>query len=92
MKKTLIVLTLLLISGQAIADQYVNGYYKDNGTYVQPYYRSNSNSTQYDNYSTKGNTNPYTGSQGTINVNTPQHNYGYNYGNGNSNYKKPYGY
>lgn len=41
------------------------GYYKPStGTYVQPYYRSNSNTTRWDNYSTRGNYNPYTGKKG----------------------------
>ena len=43
---------------------YVNGYYRSNGTYVQPYSRSESNYTVRDNYSYKGNTNPYTGETG----------------------------
>jgi|SRR3989344_1057030 len=30
---------------------YVNGYYRSNGTYVQPYYRSRPNAYTYDNYS-----------------------------------------
>jgi hypothetical protein len=47
------------------ADEYVNGYYRDDGTYVRGYYKSSPNSTNYDNYSTYGNTNPYTGSTGT---------------------------
>src|SRR3990167_3029474 len=32
---------------------YVNGYYRSNGTYVQPYYRSRANAYTYDNYSYK---------------------------------------
>lgn len=61
-----IVLSLLFISGISYgADTYVNGYYKQNGTYVQGHYRSAPNDTKLDNYSTRGNTNPYTGSQGT---------------------------
>ena len=36
----------------------VSGYYKSNGTYVQPYYRTNPNSTISDNYSTYPNINP----------------------------------
>jgi hypothetical protein len=46
---------------------HVKGYYKSNGTYVQPHYRSSPNSTTLDNYSTKGNVNPYTGKEGTVN-------------------------
>ena len=42
----------------------VRGYYKSNGTYVQPYVRSSSDSSVYNNYSTKGNYNPYTGKKG----------------------------
>ena len=46
----------------------VNGYYKPStGAYVMPYYRTSPNSTKYDNYSTKGNYNPYTGKVGTAN-------------------------
>lgn len=44
---------------------YVNGYYKNNGTYVSPHHRSRPNNSVYDNYSTRGNTNPYTGRAGT---------------------------
>ena len=44
---------------------YIRGYFKPStGTYVQPYFRSSPNSTKIDNYSTKGNTNPFTGSKG----------------------------
>jgi hypothetical protein len=45
----------------------VKGYYKKNGTYVQPHYRTAPNSTKNDNFSTEGNTNPYTGKPGWIN-------------------------
>jgi hypothetical protein len=43
----------------------VDGYYNNSGTYVQPHQRTNPNSTQYDNYGTRGNYNPYTGQTGT---------------------------
>jgi hypothetical protein len=85
MKKILILGLILDFSGIAFADVQVNGYYKSNGTYVQPYVRTSPNSTKLDNYSTKGNYNPYTGQQGTLNVNTPQQNYGYNSGYSNNN-------
>ncbi|WP_152975568.1 SH3 domain-containing protein [Lacinutrix himadriensis] len=45
---------------------YVSGYYKSNGTYVQPHYRTAPNRTNRDNFSTRGNTNPYTGEKGYI--------------------------
>lgn len=67
MKKTIIAITalsLILITGQAFSGQSVRGYYRSDGTYVQGYHRSSPNGTQYDNYSTKGNVNPYTGEKG----------------------------
>lgn len=45
---------------------YVNGYTRQDGTYVQGYYRTNPNSTNTDNYSTKPNVNPWTDKPGTI--------------------------
>ena len=46
-------------------DHYVSGYYRSNGTYVSGYHATNPNSTRNDNYSTRGNVNPYTGEAGT---------------------------
>ncbi|MGQ3888236.1 hypothetical protein ACQUW5_04270 [Legionella sp. CNM-1927-20] len=51
-------------------DVYVKGYQKSNGTYVEPHYRSSPNNTTSDNWSTKGNINPYTGKEGTISTDT----------------------
>lgn len=39
----------------------VRGYYKQNGTYVQPHYRTNPDRNPYNNYSFPGNYNPNTG-------------------------------
>jgi hypothetical protein len=36
------------------------------GQYRQPHYQTAPNKTQRDNYSAKGNTNPYTGKPGTV--------------------------
>lgn len=47
-------------------DTQVHGYYRNNGTYVQPHHRTTPNDTKLDNYSTQGNTNPYTGKHGTV--------------------------
>lgn len=55
----------------------VKGYYNKNGTYVQPYHRTAPNSTNRDNYSTKGNINPYTGKKGTVNPDNKSNNYNY---------------
>jgi len=54
----------LSMASSADASTRVRGYTTKKGTYVQPYYRSSPNRTKYDNYSTKGNYNPYTGKKG----------------------------
>jgi hypothetical protein len=58
-------LLLILFSNLVQADVQVDGYYKTDGTYVQPHYRSEPNNNSSDNWSTKGNVNPYTGQKGT---------------------------
>lgn len=45
----------------------VKGYTKKDGTYVAPHKQTNPNGTKQDNWSTKGNVNPYTGKPGTKN-------------------------
>ena len=40
-------------------------YTRGSGTYVQPHMQTNPNSTQMDNYNTRGNVNPYNGAMGT---------------------------
>ncbi len=60
-------IALFYFSNPAEAATRTRGYYKPStGTYVQPYYRSSSNSSRWDNYSTRGNYNPYTGKKGYI--------------------------
>ena len=46
-------------------DHVVHGYTKKDGTVVAPYHATNPNQTRNDNYSTRGNVNPYTGTDGT---------------------------
>ncbi len=59
-------LGLVSLASPAYAAKRVSSYYrKSSGTYVQSYYRTSKNSTRIDNYSTKGNYNPYTGKYGT---------------------------
>lgn len=58
--------SLLPIAANAQGLGYVQPYTRSNGTYVPGYYRTNPNSNTYDNWSTKGNYNPYTGSTGTV--------------------------
>lgn len=43
----------------------VDGYTTNRGTYVAPHQQTTPNGTQYDNYGTRGNQNPYTGNYGT---------------------------
>lgn len=43
----------------------VNSYYRSNGTFVNSHIRTMPNTTNWDNFSTKGNFNPYTGSTGS---------------------------
>ena len=65
MKKfILLTLALCLFATTAFAG-WVNGYTRKNGTYVSGYNRSDSNGTVRDNYSYKGNKNPYTGKTGS---------------------------
>jgi len=73
MKKILatILLSLILFSGLITFAEArsirVRGYYKPStGIYIQPYYRTSPNRSKWDNYSTKGNINPYTGKRGTV--------------------------
>ncbi len=71
MKKVLIlsVLGLFLLgffgfAGTSEAVTRVRGYTTKRGTYVAPSYRSSPDRVKYNNYSSKGNYNPYTGKKG----------------------------
>lgn len=63
---TLLVISILIIfTGSAFARSVrVKPYYRSNGTYVQPHYRTSPDRNIWNNYSTKGNINPYTGRKG----------------------------
>jgi hypothetical protein len=66
MKKLMkVIASALLMCGCCQAQTYVQGYIKQDGTYVAPHYSSSPNGTNRDNYSTQGNTNPYNGTNGT---------------------------
>jgi hypothetical protein len=43
---------------------YNKGYTTGSGTYVPGHYQTNSNGSRYDNWSTQGNSNPFTGQPG----------------------------
>lgn len=61
---------------------WVNGYYRSNGTYVEGYYRTAPNNTNRDNYSTRGNVNPYTGKPGYVTPDGVNTSVNANYSNG----------
>lgn len=65
MKRIIWIAAIAVLSTAALADTYVEGYVRSDGTYVAPHYRSEANSNLYDNYSSKGNSNPYTGQRGS---------------------------
>ncbi len=44
--------------------RYQKGYVKKDGTYVNGHYKTNSNKTNHDNFSTQSNLNPYTRKKG----------------------------
>ncbi|MBF0311548.1 MAG: hypothetical protein HQL56_18710 [Magnetococcales bacterium] len=67
--KRVLFLAALFTAGTAFAwgdDVYVNGHFRQDGSYVQPHVRSAPNNSMFDNYSTQGNTNPYTGQSGRL--------------------------
>ena len=68
--KGIIILSMTFVFASpvfAVDEHYVNGYTKQNGTYVEPHMQTNPNNTKNDNWSTQGNVNPYTGKAGTVN-------------------------
>ena len=65
MKKIIIVLiSIFCITSFLFADVFVRGYFRSDGTYVRPHYRSNPDGNPWNNWSTIGNVNPYTGQRG----------------------------
>lgn len=75
MKKTLILVAALAVCSLAAAkgggshgsggSHSVAGHTTKNGTYVPPHHATNPDSTKSNNWSQKGNVNPYTGKEGT---------------------------
>ena len=68
MKKLLFIIAFLFTTALSFAQSHVwvNGYTRSNGTYVTGHYRTAPNYTRNDNWTTKGNTNPYTGKAGIL--------------------------
>lgn len=65
LKRLLFVVCLFCLVGVDALAVHVKGYTRKDGTYVQPHERTAPNKTKNDNYSTRGNVNPYTGKVGT---------------------------
>ena len=54
-------MSVIAIGSTVAAQTWVNGYYRDNGTYVSGHFRSAPDNSPYNNYSYPGNNNPNTG-------------------------------
>lgn len=65
--KKMILLAALLSSAAMARDVYVQPHVTRNGSYVQGHYQTAPDHNVYNNYSTQGNINPYTGQSGTVN-------------------------
>jgi hypothetical protein len=69
--RTLLCLAIGFVALSATADNSVKGYTKKDGTYVAPHRKTDPNTRKDDNYSSKGNVNPYTGKKGYVDPNKP---------------------
>lgn len=73
--RSFILFPLLFVAATSLAEakgghssggsHYVRPYTTSNGVHVQGHHATNPNGTRADNWSTKGNVNPYTGKAGT---------------------------
>lgn len=68
MKKLNLILVAasLLMASSAAHAKYVKGHYRSNGNYVNGYNRTAPDGNRSNNYSSRGNYNPYTGKRGTV--------------------------
>lgn len=67
LKKALLCVAVGVLPATAIAQTvYVRPHVRSDGTYVPGHHRTAPNSTKTDNWSSKPNTNPYNGRQGSI--------------------------
>lgn len=87
--KKLFTLLVIFLSIYNYSQVSVRGYYRKNGTYVQPHVRTYPNSTVTDNYSYRGNYNPNTEYNTISSNNSPSTTYNYyNNSSSTSNYDK----
>lgn len=82
--KIALIFALTVASSFALADNYTKGHVRQDGTYVEGHYKSAPDRNPYNNYSTQGNSNPYTGQQGTRDAGKVQEQYGERRDSGNS--------
>jgi hypothetical protein len=64
MNKIIVALLLASTSAAALADGYVKPHVRKDGTFVNGHYRTAPDASRYNNHSTQGNVNPYTGQKG----------------------------
>lgn len=76
-KSSLVLITILLSIHVWAKDVYVEGYTRSDGTVVQVHYRTAPDNTINNNFSTKGNVNPYTGELGWIEREPTERSYEY---------------
>jgi len=65
MMKWMLLTLFIAAANLAQADENVRGHYRKDGKYVQSHKRSNPDDRRYNNYSSEGRKNPYTGKKGT---------------------------
>ncbi|MGM0629207.1 MAG: hypothetical protein ACQESA_02170 [Patescibacteria group bacterium] len=82
-------LLLLIAPFPVFADVWIDGYYRDSGSWVESHYRSEPDGNPFNNWSYPGNTNPYTGETADGNAETYLENH-YNSDSGYSNYNQNY--
>ena len=64
LKKGFILVVMLVVSN-LYGSVYVKGHVNKSGKYVKSHHKSSSNKMKQDNWSSKGQVNPYTGEKGT---------------------------
>ena len=89
--KIAIGLVFSLLAASAMADQAVRGYFRSDGTYVAPHYRSSPDRSRSNNFSSQGNVNPYTGQRGYVNPYSPPVQPTYRIPQPSNPYYRPYG-
>lgn len=71
MNKAILAIVIACLGTSAFAQVRVRGHFRKDGTYVAPHVRTKPNNTRSDNWSTRGNVNPYTGEAGTQSPDRP---------------------